>query len=592
MNQNEDSKLNSISQEHEEELKEEKEHEKESGKEPEKENLKESDEYAPIGFEVIELYNDKVKTNIFKRLKKYYTLIGVILFIILTLSVFCFLIFANRNKDEEKNQLNYSLKKGNAGITKKQDSATSKNAPTPTKKMTVAFLYPKVTQFMISTGENLILSGKYNVFFLTETPGKKEPSFNKNIKRVTAYYNHKEILKVVKNNKVDFIIVNETLSLIEINWLKSLGIRLIGVLDNTFSPKPALNTKKVVLYYKNLELYDAFIQESVEDYDNFQKLNLKKNIFIPNLFTIGPKKVQQQLLLNHNIVAVGGLYEKKGGVRSIINAMPLIMKEFPKAKLNIISKDSPSKELNQLISKLKLTKTVSFHELNAKSSEIFSSSSVFIFGSLTEICPLVLNEAKANSLSCIISSSILDTPLTNTGVIRTNISNYNILSKEVIKIFNDNKYRKKSGRDAKLSLDKYNEDVIKLWERLFIALKTGDKEYQNLRLEVECLFTKKEMPKPPVKVETKKVVSKVPTAKVQPKKETTKTPAKQEYKKQIQKTPIQAQPKKEKEKYVSKKGSKSLSKRDTYKETPGVDYSRKQKKSLKTKKHKKKIINL
>jgi hypothetical protein len=590
MNPKEKSKLISFSKEHDEELKEEndqeKEHEKESGKESEKEKLKESDENSPIGFEVIELYNDKVKTNIFKRLKKYYTLIGVILFIILTLSVFCFFIFANRYKDDEKNPLNYSLKKGNTGETKKQGSSTSKNAPTSSEKMAVAFLYPKVTQFMVATGEHLILSGKYNVFFLTKTPGKKDPSFNKNIKRINAYYNHKEILKVVKNNNVDFIIVNETLSLIEINWLKSLGIRLIGVLDNIYSANPALNAKKATLNYKNLELYDAFIQENVEDYNNFQKLNLKKNIFIPNLFTIQQKKGQQQLLLNHNIVALGGLYEKKGGVRSIINAMPLIMEEFPKAKLNIISQDSPSKELSQLISKLKLTKTVSFHPLNAK-SEIFSSSSVFILGSLTEICPLALNEAKANSLSCIISSEILDTPLTNTGVIRRDISNYSILSKEVIKIFKDNKYRKKSGRDAKLSLDTYNENVIKLWEKLFIALKTGDKEYQNLRLEVECLFTKKEMPKPPVKAETKKVVPKVPTAKVVSKKETTKTPAKQEYKKQTQKTPTKVEVKKEKEKSVSKKGSKSFSKKYTFRESPEV-YSKKQKKSAKTKKQKKK----
>ena len=571
MNPNEETQLNSLYQDHDEELKEgndqEKEHEKDA-KESEKlkENENEIDDNSPIGFEVIELYSDKAKTNIFKKLKKYYTLIGVLLFVILSLSIFCFFIFANKNKDEETNPLNYSIKQDGKQSKKDSDTSTSKRAAVATEKKTVGFLYPWLTSFMVNTGEQFIQSGKYNVIFLTKTPGKKEYSYNKNIKRVTAYYNHKEILKAIKSNNIDYLVINDAYSIIEINWLKSLGIRLIGVLDDIYTSKKSVDQKKVEPNYKNLELYDAFIQETVEDYNNLQKLNLKRNVYIPTLFNIGQQKFQTQLLLNHNIVAFGGLYEKNGGVRSMINSMPLIMKNFPKAKLNIISKDTPSKDLNQLITKLKLTKNVSILPVGEKLSELLSSSSIFIYASSTAICPLVLNEAKANSLSCIISSAILDTPLTNTGVIRTNISNSDLLSKEIIKIYKDNKYRKKTGRDAKLSIDKYNEDIIKLWERLFTSLKAGDEDFQRLRLEIECLFTKKELPKPPVKIEPKKETEKVP-AKTKKESQT-----KTEYKKETE---------------VDKKPTKTWTKKDTTKDTTKVE-SKKSKKSLKTKKHKEK----
>lgn len=597
MNPNEKTQLNSLHQDQDEDLKEgndqEKEHEKDA-KESEKlkENENETDDNSPIGFEVIELYSDKAKTNIFKKLKKYYTLIGVLLFIVLSLSVFCFFIFANKNKDEETNPLNYSVKKSDGKQSKKaSDTSTSKKAVGSSEKMTVGFLYPWLTSFMVNTGEQFIQSGKYNVIFITKTPGKKEYSYNKNIKRVTAYYNHKEILKAIKSHNIDYLVINDAYSIIEINWLKSLGIRLIGVLDDIYTSKKSVDQKKVEPNYKNLELYDAFIQETVEDYNNLQKLNFKRNVYIPTLFNIGQQKVQTQLLLNHNIVAFGGLYDKNAGARSMINSMPLILKDFPKAKLNIISNDNPSKDLNQLITKLKLTKNVNILPVSEKLSELLSSSSIFIYASSTSICPLILNEAKANSLSCIISSAILDTPLTNTGVIRTNISNSDLLSKEVIKIYKDNKYRKKTGRDAKLSIDKYNEDIIKLWERLFTSLKAGDKDFQRLRLEIECLFTKKELPKPPVKVEPKKETAKVPAkpAKTETKKETPKATTKPPHKKEVQKTPTKTEYKKETEVY--KKPTKTWTKKDTTKVTTKATTkveSKKLKKSQKTKKHKEK----
>ena len=378
-------------------------------------------------------------------------------------------------------------------ITKKIENI--KPVAATNKKITVGFLYPELTQFMISTGEYFIQTGKFNVFFLTKTPGKKDPTFNKNIKRVDAYYTRKLIQNTCKTENIGFLIVNDAFPVAEITWLKSLNIKVIGVFDDIYMPKATQTTKKVGPNYKNLELYDAFIQETSEDYNNLKKLNLKKNIFIPNIYTLVAPKIKLPFLESQDIIMFGGLNEKKGGVETLINAMPLISKDFPKVRVNIVSKDTPNKELNLLIKRTKLSKIVNFLPLNEKVFDLFSTSSIFISGSLTEVCPKALIEAKANSLPCIISSQIPDCPLTHSGVIKINISDEKLLAKEITNLFKERKYRKNLGREAKLSLDKYNEDACKLWERLFLSLNAGYADFQKLRNEVESLYSKKEVPK-------------------------------------------------------------------------------------------------
>ena len=114
MSKTDELKFNTLPQEIEEDTNEENEHnkeqEKDSLKELEKENLKENDDFNTAGFEVIELYSDKVKSNFFKKLRKYYTLIGILVFLVLCLLVTTFFLFHGSNKNED-NTLNYNLER-------------------------------------------------------------------------------------------------------------------------------------------------------------------------------------------------------------------------------------------------------------------------------------------------------------------------------------------------------------------------------------------------------------------------------------------------------------------------------------------------
>ena len=60
------------------------------------------------------------------------------------------------------------------------------------------------------------------------------------------------------------------------------------------------------------------------------------------------------------------------------------------------------------------------------------------------------------------------------------------LANETVKLLKDYDYRRKMGKESKLSLNQFNNaDTEKLWEKLFIALLKGKKYFRELQKEIE-----------------------------------------------------------------------------------------------------------
>ena len=511
----------------------------EQDKEHEKEKLEEETPLSANQLEVIELHNEKLQKKCKDKIKKNSNLLIILFFVLLILSVFLYFFLKFRkeytqlidvnNQTPNKNievQANVEQKPLNltnnatennettktteaeavkSSENKKKDSNITniekgakvikdvnsvnntnvdqaKNINLKKNKNTIGFLFPTITPFMVSNGEYLLKTNKYDVVFLTKESSPKDLTFNKNIKRINAYYNHNLVQNACKNENIDYLIVNDEFSKNEIKWMKSLGVKVIGVIDDALVPKK----KKRTLASKDAELFDAFIQERPEDYIDLKKSN--NNLYIPKIITFESKPSNLNLNVT-NIVLKTELNDENNGLTSIINALPLIIKDVPNAKLNIISSDKPKKEINQLIQKSNLKNNIDFIPLDEKYLNIYNTSSIFIYGSLTGVCPKSLNEAKAYGLPCIISSKAKSDANLNSGIIKVDISNSNNLAKEVIKLLKDNAYRKKMENEAKLGLEKYNEETVKLWEKLFISLKNGEKDFQKLRKEVEGQYS-------------------------------------------------------------------------------------------------------
>ena len=64
--------------------------------------------------------------------------------------------------------------------------------------------------------------------------------------------------------------------------------------------------------------------------------------------------------------------------------------------------------------------------------------------------------------------------------------NYTLMGKEAAKLLKNYEYRKRVGREAKLSLNIFNNnDTILMWENLFNSLINGTEDYKKFQNEVE-----------------------------------------------------------------------------------------------------------
>ena len=129
---------------------------------------------------------------------------------------------------------------------------------------------------------------------------------------------------------------------------------------------------------------------------------------------------------------------------------------------------------------ISLTKNISKYLLN---------TSVFINPSLSEACPMVINEAKAYGLPIVGFNVSYSFPY-QTGVITAQVTNYTQMAEEIIKLLKDYNYRKKKGFEAKESMKLIsNKEIVYKWTKLFDVLINNDIEgYKKLQ---ESTFDKK-----------------------------------------------------------------------------------------------------
>ena len=449
----------------------------------------ENENYPLRTMDIIDNISDKIEKNNENKNRNF---LLIIFFIILLILMIFFIGYYLNNIQNNDNEYEFSI----------YDHKNKSNLKTDynKKKINVGIIYSSlsgngIARFMIVTADNLIKTGKYNVYFFTKPPSKRELSYNDKIKRFYGYNNNTVIKNVCKTEKIEFLIINNVFSSNNINWYKSLGLKVIGIFHGVFMSPMFNNSTISYRNWKHLDLYDAFIHISADDYYYYKNLGFKRDIFIPNLYTFEPSESPSSNLTNHNIMMLGRLNDKKKGLIYALKAMNLIVKEVPDARLNLVSSDGKTQELINTLKKLNLTNNVFYIPFTPNISEAFLNTSVFFFPSLTEAFPMALNEAKAYGLPCVTFDVSYSFPY-KSGVIKVDTFDYEGLAREVIKLLKDYNYRRKMGAEAKLSLNMFtNENTTALWGKLFNALKSGEKEYQKLRSEIEQKYYNEEIAK-------------------------------------------------------------------------------------------------
>ena len=332
---------------------------------------------------------------------------------------------------------------------------------------------------------------KYDIYMITGPSYKIDFPFDKRVIKVPIIKNKTLIEKYDKSSNIKIYVLQNDLAPSSIRWYQNLngGKKVIGIVHGVYMSSIFANFTGVYSIWKNNQLYDAYIQVNADDYYVNKRLGINNSFFLPNLYTFDPDTTPNSNLTYNNLLIIGRELDKiKGGVYGV-KAMDIVRREISDAKLYMISTNGKVKFLEDLIKELNLTKNIKIISLTKNISKYLLNTSVFINPSLSEACPMVINEAKAYGLPIVGFNVSYSFPY-QTGVITAQVTNYKQMAKEIIKLLKDYNYRKKKGFEAKESMKLIsNKEIVYKWTQLFDVLINNDIEgYKKLQ---ESTFDKK-----------------------------------------------------------------------------------------------------
>ena len=368
----------------------------------------------------------------------------------------------------------------------------------PNKKIGIAFVYRVmhsngIAKYIALTADYLMKTGKFDICFITSSPNPKDYNYNKTIKTFYAYNNYNKILDITLNENIDIFILHNVISIGTIKFYHNLGKKVISIYHGLFFSSMISNNLMIYRSWINFDLFDSYVFVSSDDYYFYKRLGFKNDIFIPNLCPFEDNANKNSNLTNNNILMLGKLEDPSKGIKYAIEAMSIIIKQVPNAKLNLVCSKKKLKFVKNLIKKMKLTKNVFIVPYKKDMSSYYLSSSVLMYTSLFEGFPNSLIEGKSYGLP-IVAFDVPFSPPYQDGLILVDQFNTKSLAEETIKLLKDYKYRKRMGEYAKKSMNKYsNQEIILIWEKLFKSLTNPDiNEYRNLQKEIEKKYYKEE----------------------------------------------------------------------------------------------------
>ena len=332
---------------------------------------------------------------------------------------------------------------------------------------------------------------KYDIYMITGPSYKIDFPFDKRVIKVPIIKNKTLIEKYDKSSNIKIYVLQNDLAPSSIRWYQNLngGKKVIGIVHGVYMSSIFANFTGVYSIWKNNQLYDAYIQVNADDYYVNKRLGINNSFFLPNLYTFDPDTTPNSNLTYNNLLIIGRELDRiKGGMYGV-KAMDIVRREIPDAKLYMISANGKVKFLEDLIKELNLTKNIKIISLTKNISKYLLNTSVFINPSLSEACPMVINEAKAYGLPIVGFNVSYSFPY-QTGVITAQVTNYTQMAEEIIKLLKDYNYRKKKGFEAKESMKLIsNKEIVYKWTQLFDVLINNDIEgYKKLQ---ESTFDKK-----------------------------------------------------------------------------------------------------
>ena len=355
------------------------------------------------------------------------------------------------------------------------------------KKIRIGIVSSSIKNGGIERSTSLILNyfNKVKIFKLFLFT-RKEKQYNEyfidnNIKRI-IYKNN--LTGFLQQQKID-ILLYQLYNYKEINILKTIkNLKLILINNSCFF---------IWIYNKNYKFFKTYYQAykncdytiSLVPFENdylFKKWGIN-SVLIKNFIQYEYDSITPSDLSSNVILMIGRGDDRYKRFDLGIKAMKYIINEVPQSEMKLISQLNKLFFLKKLTKDLNLENYINFVGYTSNPSIYFKNASVHLFPTISESFGNVLTETKIFGIpNILVGLDYLSASKGGTVIIYDDSPMS--ISKVVVKILKNKKYKKKLGRAARKSMKKFNNWLIlKRWIKIIVAIYNGKKYYIKLRNE-------------------------------------------------------------------------------------------------------------
>lgn len=324
----------------------------------------------------------------------------------------------------------------------------------------------------------------FDLYIFTNIITKGEYKLSVNVKRIIVSNQLNRLKRHLISNKIN-IFIYQSYDKPIITMLK--GIKNLKVIFYNHS------CFLFWIYYKNRYILNNIYNEyknakyviSIVPFENdflFKKWGIN-SIYMNNFLTYDYIKVIPSDLSSKKILMIGRGSDKNKRFELGIRSMNFILKEIPDSEMIIISDDKDIIDMKYLVNLLKIQNNIKFVGYTSTPEIYFKDASLHIFPTIAEAFPMVLSETKIYGIPTILVG-IDYVSASNEGVVIIYDDNPETIAKHAINILNNQKYKKKLAKKARISMKKFNNKILfKKWVKLILFINKGNYYYQKLREE-------------------------------------------------------------------------------------------------------------
>lgn len=307
----------------------------------------------------------------------------------------------------------------------------------------------------------------------------KEYLIPEDIKRMVIKNNLKYLNKIISKNKFDILIYNLNNDR-EINYLNSKSFpKIIYYQHTSFFYMLYFNYTSFLSLYKEYQKSKYIVSLVPLESNYIFKYWGISSYLISNFVTYQYNSVIPSNLMTKTILMIGRGNDKYKRFILGVKAMEYIMMENSTCKMKIVS--NMNYDLQNKIYNLNLEENIEFIGFTLVPEIHFKNASLHIFPSISESFGLVLSETKIYGIPNILVG--LDyVQISKGGTLIIYDDSPELIAKESIKIMNDEKYRKFLGKEARISMKKFNNQILDhKWVNLILSIYNGDIFYSKLK---------------------------------------------------------------------------------------------------------------